>query len=175
MEDRIIAVFLAELAAKPFSQISISSIMKRAGLPRTEFYLFFDNLDDCITTILAARLRTVFESLTDVFIDDKTLVAGVQFVMSGQDTIEKLWKLRTSHTDVFAQLKEQFTKLAETSIAQKWPTLNGTDLSYFSQYYAVSILNMIEWYFDHDVSARYVSTRVAALYQGLFTTIANFA
>ncbi|WP_279383270.1 hypothetical protein [Secundilactobacillus collinoides] len=41
MEDRIIAVFLAELAAKPFSQISISSIMKRAGLPRTEFYLFF--------------------------------------------------------------------------------------------------------------------------------------
>jgi TetR/AcrR family transcriptional regulator, ethionamide resistance regulator len=57
----IIAAAEAALRERPFREVSIEELMRSAGLARTQFYRYFDDLSDLVLTVAAG----VFEDILD--------------------------------------------------------------------------------------------------------------
>jgi len=50
--ERFLTAAREEFTHKPFMDVSVNSIIKRAGISRGSFYTYFDNLDACFTYII---------------------------------------------------------------------------------------------------------------------------
>jgi TetR/AcrR family transcriptional regulator, ethionamide resistance regulator len=57
----IVAAAEAALRERPFREVSVEELMQRAGLARTQFYRYFDDLSDLVLGVAAA----VFEDVID--------------------------------------------------------------------------------------------------------------
>src|SRR3954471_1498966 len=57
----IVAAAEAALRERPFREVSVEELMQRAGLARTQFYRYFDDLSDLVLTVAAGVFEDILE------------------------------------------------------------------------------------------------------------------
>jgi TetR/AcrR family transcriptional regulator, ethionamide resistance regulator len=65
----IVAAAEAALRERPFREVSVEELMQTAGLARTQFYRYFDDLSDLVLTVAAAVFEEIVahhERLVDI-------------------------------------------------------------------------------------------------------------
>ena len=78
----IVAAAEAALRERPFREVSVEDLMQAAGLARTQFYRYFDDLSDLVVTVAAGVFEGVVEHherLVDIAtLDAATLRAAIR-------------------------------------------------------------------------------------------------
>src|SRR4051794_23014485 len=77
----IVAAAEAALRERPFREVSVEELMQAAGLARTQFYRYFDDLSDLVLTVAAGVFEDILEHherLVDIAtLDAATLRAAI--------------------------------------------------------------------------------------------------
>lgn len=123
-----------EFTSKQFNEVSVNTIVKRAGISRGSFYTYFDNLEECFTYIIRdirdSRFKYILSLAVEVNNDYFTLVRKVfeydydAYKESGNYSLFKnyIYFLQSNQfgnmkenmiLDLFMKLKSQGVNIAE--------------------------------------------------------------
>lgn len=69
--NRFVKAARDEFTSKPFSAVSVNTIVKKAGISRGSFYTYFENLEECFTYIIKDVRDTRFKYATTLFMEEQ--------------------------------------------------------------------------------------------------------
>ena len=71
-KQAILDAMRAEFMTTPYSEIRISSLIKRAGISRASFYLYFQSKEDLFTCMMHQLRERLVQGLVEAFQEQKS-------------------------------------------------------------------------------------------------------
>jgi AcrR family transcriptional regulator len=120
----IVAAAESALRERPFREVSVEDLMQAAGLARTQFYRYFDDLSDLVVTVAQGVFEDLLgahEGLVDVArLDEQSLRAAITPAVAAFATHGPLVRAVTEAAihdgaveKVFAGVQERYIALTE--------------------------------------------------------------
>ena len=90
-KQAILDAMRAEFMTTPYSEIRISSLIKRAGISRASFYLYFQSKEDLFTCMMHQLRERLVQGLVEAFQEQKSSFDASMSRLG-------LWMMRSTET-----------------------------------------------------------------------------
>ncbi len=147
--------FVELLLEKPYKDISIGEITKRAGINRTTFYLFWENKDSLLEHVSATLLEDHLQAVTKSFdthspaVFKKCVHETFDYVAEQRDVIQALWSIESMETKTYYLMQNAY----EESLKKKYRSRfeeGDPRLDIFSAYFAAGTMSTLRWWASYD-------------------------
>lgn len=117
----IVAAAEAALRERPFREVSVEELMAEAGLARTQFYRYFDDLSDLVLKVAGTAFESLLESHERLFevaaLDAAALRAAIAPAVEAFAAHGPLVRAVSEAATYDAAVEEVFTDIQERYIA----------------------------------------------------------
>lgn len=169
-KDYLTTALLQLLATKDLKTITVTQVVKRAGVSRMAFYRNFNTLDDVLVGYFRTLIAARFADLTGNVSQDQKMQALGQFFINFADTLKLSTERGFEHI-----IRQVFNENMVTFYQQnvQWQNITPTQQRYWIQFMSAGVYAIWrEWLMGgrketlteiHDILAAFQEATMAAL------------